>query len=70
MLKRIVRCFKLVYGLKVNLSKSSLVGVGCFEEVVRSLANNIHYNVGKLLLMYLGFPIGAKARSTIVESDD
>lgn len=27
-IKRILRCFQL--GLKVNLSKSSLVGIGCF----------------------------------------
>lgn len=27
-LKRILRCFQLVSGLKVNLSKRSLVGVG------------------------------------------
>lgn len=64
MLKRILICFQLVSGLKVNLSKSSLVGVGCSNEVVRSLANNIHCKVGKLPMLHLGLPIEAKERLT------
>lgn len=31
-LKRILRCFQLVSGLKVNISKSMLVGVECSEK--------------------------------------
>lgn len=31
-LKRILRCFQLASGLKINLTKSHLVGVGCPRE--------------------------------------
>lgn len=39
MLKSILRCLQLCSGLKVNLSKSSLVSVGCSEETTLPLAN-------------------------------
>lgn len=35
-LKRILRCFQLVSGLNVKLSKSLLVGVGRPKEMIRS----------------------------------
>lgn len=62
-MKRILRCFQLVSGLKVNFSKSSLVGVGCFEDLVRSLASAIRCRVGKLLILYLGLPVGPRTSS-------
>lgn len=62
-LKRIFRCFQLVSGLKVNFCKSSLDGVGCLGDLVRSLACIIHCIVGKLPVMYLGLPIEAKVGS-------
>ena len=62
-LRRILRCFQLVSGLKINISKSMLVGIGCSEETTRSLANIIMCKSGKLPIIYLGLPIGAKARS-------
>lgn len=37
-LKRILQCFQLVSGLKINISKSILVGVKCAEETIQSLA--------------------------------
>ena len=33
-LKRVLSCFGLTFGLKINLSKSLLVGVGSFEEEI------------------------------------
>lgn len=62
-LKRVLRCFQLVSGLELNLLKSSLVGVGCPKELVRSLASIINFKVGKLSTMYLGLPIGARVGS-------
>lgn len=62
MLKRILRCFQLVSGLKVNLCKSSLVGVGCSGALVRLLARKIHCNNGKLPAMYLGPPNWGKGK--------
>lgn len=34
-LKRILRCFELVAVLRIYLSKSVLVGVGCSKEIVQ-----------------------------------
>lgn len=62
MLKRILRCFQLVSALKVNLCKSSLVGVGCLGALVRLLARKIHCNIGKLPAMYLGPPNWGKGK--------
>ena len=64
-LKRILRCFQLVSNLKINISKSLLVGIGCSEDkdTTRSLANIIHCKSGRLLIIYLGLPIGANPRS-------
>ncbi|XXG77619.1 hypothetical protein AAC387_Pa08g1737 [Persea americana] len=62
-LRRILRCFQLVSSLKINISKSMLVGIGCSEETTRSLVNIINRKSGKLSIIYLGLPIGAKPRS-------
>lgn len=65
-LKRILRCFKLSYGLMINLAESMMVGVGCLEEQIQPLANKIHCKVGKLPFSYVGLPIGAQLRSKAV----
>ena len=51
-LRRILRCFELVSGLKINLAKSVLVGVGCSQEEIIPLANRLFYKVGKLPIQY------------------
>lgn len=58
-LKRILRCFQMVSGLKINLSKSYLVGVGCSEENIQILATRLHCRKGSLPCQYLGLSIGA-----------
>lgn len=62
-LRRILRYFQLVSGLKVNLSKNTVVVVGCLEDIVRSLAGNFYCKVGKFPIQYLGLLIGANPRS-------
>lgn len=62
-LRRILKFFQLILGLKVNLSKSSLVGIGCSEVVVRSLASIIHLRVGKLPMTSLDLLNGVRANS-------
>lgn len=54
-----VRCFKAVLGLKLNLAKSILFVVG---EVVNldQLAADLGYQMGSLLFSYLGIPLGTK----------
>lgn len=62
-LKRILRCFEIVFGLKINLFKSSLVSVGCPEEKVHLIAERLHCKYEKLPFKYLRLPIGANPRS-------
>lgn len=40
-----------------------LLEVGCFEDLIRSLANKLFCKVGKLPISYLGLPIGGNMRS-------
>lgn len=65
-LKRILRCFKLVSVLKINLSKSMIVGVGSPRKIVQSFSNKLHCKIGKMPFLYLGPLIEAKARSKAV----
>lgn len=62
-LMTIMRCLQLVSGLKVNLSDSMVLGVGCTEENPRSLATCFCCKSGKFPIHYLGLPIGANPRS-------
>lgn len=50
-------------GLKVNISKSLLVGIGYSEETTRVLANIIRCKSKCLPIIYLGLPIGVNSRS-------
>ncbi|KAJ0495115.1 putative RNA-directed DNA polymerase [Helianthus annuus] len=56
---RILRCFHLVSGLKINYSKSKLFGIGANEIEVLSFANSIGCDMGSLPCSYLGLVIGA-----------
>eukprot|EP00268_Persea_americana_P059167 TRINITY_DN7235_c1_g2_i2.p1 TRINITY_DN7235_c1_g2~~TRINITY_DN7235_c1_g2_i2.p1 ORF type:complete len:142 (+),score=22.66 TRINITY_DN7235_c1_g2_i2:1426-1851(+) len=56
-LRRILRCFKLEFGLKINISKSLVVGVECPLEVVQSMADNLRCKVRVLPFLYLGLPV-------------
>ncbi|KAJ9566035.1 hypothetical protein OSB04_002001 [Centaurea solstitialis] len=59
-LARILRCFHLSSGLKVNFRKSSIVGIGVNDSEISSLAYLLNCKVGSLPLTYLGLPIGAR----------
>lgn len=61
-LKQILRCFQLS-GVKGKSVKSVWVGVGCSEEVTKSIADGVYCREGRLPIMYLGLPIGGKPRS-------
>ncbi|KAJ9564272.1 hypothetical protein OSB04_000238 [Centaurea solstitialis] len=61
-LLKILECFRLVSGLKINLRKSKLFGVGIVESEVRSWANEIGCEGGSLPFTYLGLPVGASMR--------
>ncbi|KAJ0478339.1 putative RNA-directed DNA polymerase [Helianthus annuus] len=57
-LKRILRCLYLVSGLKVNLAKSSIMGVGVDNDTILAMANNLRCKKGDIPFMFLGLPIG------------
>ena len=54
----ILKCFFLVSGLRLNLQKSNIIGVGVTEQLATNMA--IHTGCGAALLpcKYLGVPIG------------
>lgn len=61
----VIRCFEVVSGLKVNLSKSKIFGVGILGNLDR-LAECLGYSVGSLPMTYLGLPLGATYKNSTV----
>ncbi|XP_071694365.1 uncharacterized protein [Rutidosis leptorrhynchoides] len=59
-LMKLLKCFELCSGLKVNYNKSNLFGVGVDKLEVESMANLFGCKVGNFPFIYLGLPIGAK----------
>ena len=59
-LVRILKCFELCSGLKVNLSKSRLMGLSVSCEEVRDLARWLKCKEDSLPFKYLGLPVGGK----------
>ncbi|KAI3692865.1 hypothetical protein L6452_32690 [Arctium lappa] len=62
---RILRCFYLASGLKINLSKTSLMGVGVGSTDVSWMADRIRCNVGHLPIKFLGIPAGASMKRVV-----
>ncbi|KAJ0764362.1 putative RNA-directed DNA polymerase [Helianthus annuus] len=58
-IRRILRCFHLASGLKVNLSKCTLFGVGVNDESVQEWANRLSCNKGSFPFKHLGLVVGA-----------
>ncbi|XP_022042127.1 uncharacterized protein LOC110944788 [Helianthus annuus] len=56
---RIPHCFHLCSGLKINLSKSSIIGIGVDGSEVDSMALAFGCKAEKLPFKYLGLPVGA-----------
>ncbi|KAE8681501.1 Exocyst complex component 5 [Hibiscus syriacus] len=61
--KRVLRVFEVISGLKLNLTKSKLFGINISEEKVMQWANTIGCAVGYFPSKYLGLPLGAKRNS-------
>ncbi|GJX81572.1 hypothetical protein Tco_0331053 [Tanacetum coccineum] len=58
-LSRILTCFHLASGLKVNFNKSKLYGVGVCNVELNSLASIVGCIAAQFPCTYLGLPIGA-----------
>lgn len=61
-LKAILRSFELVSGLKVNFTKSSVMGVNVSSDFLGVAERFLHCRVGSLPFKYLGLPVGADPR--------
>ena len=58
-IKRILRYFELISGLKINFSKSMLVGVNTSVSELQECAKLLKCKSGELPFSYLGLPLGA-----------
>nr|KAJ0195447.1 hypothetical protein LSAT_V11C700350330 [Lactuca sativa] len=56
---RILRCFELSSGLKVNMSKSKLFRFGAQNCELELVARNLNCSIGSLPFIYLGLSVGA-----------
>ncbi|GJX59890.1 RNA-directed DNA polymerase, eukaryota [Tanacetum coccineum] len=62
---RILRCFNLASGLKVNFSKSKFFGVGVDTNETHHLASIFNFQSSSLPCSYLGLPIGSNMNNAI-----
>ncbi|GJX20869.1 putative RNA-directed DNA polymerase [Tanacetum coccineum] len=58
----ILKCFEMGSGLKVNLDKSRIFGVGVPDNDVSSVASSLGCAHGILPFIYLGLPVGRRMR--------
>ncbi|KAL7597416.1 hypothetical protein Lser_V15G29053 [Lactuca serriola] len=63
-LNRILRCFFLASGLKVNLCKSKVFGIGVDDIDIAMLASILHCESASFPFSYLGLPIGDNMKLT------
>ncbi|GJT56005.1 RNA-directed DNA polymerase, eukaryota, reverse transcriptase zinc-binding domain protein, partial [Tanacetum coccineum] len=60
---RVLHVFYLVLGLKINIHKSNIYGIGVNEEEVSNMASNAGCIAGNIPFNYLGLPIGSNMKS-------
>nr|GEZ13610.1 TMV resistance protein N [Tanacetum cinerariifolium] len=66
-LSRILTCFHLAFGLKVNFNKNKLYGIGVSNLELNSIATSIGCLASQFLCTYLGLPIGVDmSRDTVI----
>jgi hypothetical protein len=61
-MKAVLRWFELVSGLKVNFSKSCLMGVNVPNSFLQGAASFLNCKLGSIPFIYLGLPVGANPR--------
>ena len=64
-LTRLLRCFNCVSGLKVNLDKSSLYGIGVEASAVDAVADIIGCKAETIPATFLGLPVGRNMSSCL-----
>nr|GEX59921.1 putative RNA-directed DNA polymerase, eukaryota, reverse transcriptase zinc-binding domain protein [Tanacetum cinerariifolium] len=63
-----LHCFSLASGLKINLQKSNLLGVGVNDSLVNEVAGSIGCSVMKAPFKYLGAMVGSRGRLTLLKA--
>ncbi|GJR14797.1 reverse transcriptase domain-containing protein, partial [Tanacetum coccineum] len=53
-----LRCFYLIFGPKINVNESNILGVGVPEAIVSNMAYSIRCGVASFPMKYLGVPVG------------
>ena len=61
-IKTILRCFELVYGLKINFYKSKLVGINVDKFTLETYAKTLNCNTMRIPFKYLGLEVGGNPR--------
>ncbi|GJT43930.1 hypothetical protein Tco_0952645 [Tanacetum coccineum] len=61
---RVLRIFYLASGLKINIHKSNVYGIGVSAKEVRSMANNMGFVSGSFPFVYLRLPVGCNMNLT------
>lgn len=61
-MKRILRCFEIMSGLKINFHKSKVCRIGVEDELVQAFSKKLNCLTQKLPLNYLGMPLDANPR--------
>ncbi|GJS58306.1 RNA-directed DNA polymerase, eukaryota [Tanacetum coccineum] len=64
----ILHCFSLSSGLKINLKKSQLLGVGTSNDSITAAALKLRCSVMKTPFKYLGVMVGVGGRLTLLKS--
>nr|GEW48959.1 zinc finger, CCHC-type, retrotransposon Gag domain protein [Tanacetum cinerariifolium] len=58
----ILKCFENASGLKINMSKSNIYGVGVLADEVEVITSSLGCDHGSTPFMYLGLPVGKRMR--------
>lgn len=62
-LKRILRCFEIIFGLKINYHKSSMIGLRVDSSFLSNASDIMGSKIEKLPIKYLELPLLDKALS-------
>ena len=57
--RRLLSCFSVMSELQINYSKSASIPFGCEDSWVRKIKNDLWCSIVRLLIIYLGIPLGA-----------
>lgn len=59
----VLHCFSLTSGLKINVHKSQLLGVGVPPDIIEAAGHSLGCSVMKTPFKYLGVPVGGNMHS-------